>query len=266
MSVPVSVTPGAPHDLLGLPVHAVTLDQAVQYIKACALANQRCFFSTPNLNFLIAAQSNEAFRRSVQLSDLSLADGMPLVWLSKILGLPIAERVAGSDVFEALRKAAGPPLRVYFYGGPPGAASRAMEAINADQDGGLVCVGAQSPGFGSVEELSAPDTIAAINLSGAQFLVVSLGAVKGQAWILHNLGHLEVPVVSHLGAVVNFVAGEVSRAPVFMQKAGLEWLWRIKEEPTLWRRYAGDGIALFKLLVTKVLPAVLARIRGKAGR
>lgn len=266
MSAQVSAAIGAPYDLIGLPVHAVTLDQAVQYIKACALGNHRCFFSTPNLNFLITAQSNEAFRRSVEQSDLSLADGMPLVWLSKMLGLPIRERVAGSDVFEALRKASGPPVRVYFYGGPPGAAARAMEAINADKGGGLVCVGAQSPGYGGVEELSAPDTIAAINQSGAQFLVVSLGAAKGQAWILHNLAHLNVPVVSHLGAVVNFAAGEVSRAPVFMQKAGLEWLWRIKEEPSLWRRYAGDGFALLKLLVTKVFPAVLARVFKKAHR
>lgn len=266
MNAPIPGPLGAPHNLLGLPIHSVTLDQAVQHIKACALANQRCFFSTPNLNFLVTAQTNEAFRRSVEQSDLSLADGMPLVWISKILGLPIRERVAGSDVFDALRKASGPPLKVYFYGGPPGAATLAMQAINAEKGAGLVCVGAQSPGYGSVEDLSSPETIASINQSGAQFLVVSLGAVKGQAWILHNLANLEVPVVSHLGAVVNFVAGEVSRAPAFMQKAGLEWLWRIKEEPSLWRRYAGDGAALLRLLVTRVLPALLARAIVKTGR
>jgi len=87
----------------------------------------------------------------------------------------------------------------------------------------------------------------AINASQADFLVVALGAKKGQAWILHNLEHLQVPVVSHLGAVVNFVAGTVQRAPAAWQRAGLEWLWRIKEEPALFGRYWNDGLALFGL-------------------
>jgi N-acetylglucosaminyldiphosphoundecaprenol N-acetyl-beta-D-mannosaminyltransferase len=87
--------------------------------------------------------------------------------------------------------------------------------------------------------------------------VVSLGAAKGQAWILHNLAALKVPIVSHLGAVVNFVADRVARAPAWMQRLGLEWVWRILEEPKLWRRYLADGLALIKLVFTKVLPYAL---------
>jgi len=86
--------------------------------------------------------------------------------------------------------------------------------------------------------------------------VVALGAQKGQAWIERNRARLDVPVVSHLGAVVDFAAGTVRRAPAWMQRAGLEWLWRIKERPALWRRYFADGTALAMLLLTRVLPHV----------
>ncbi|MDX9945485.1 MAG: WecB/TagA/CpsF family glycosyltransferase, partial [Azonexus sp.] len=93
--------------------------------------------------------------------------------------------------------------------------------------------------------------------SGADFLVVALGAKKGQAWIVHNLDRLKVPIVSHLGAVINFVAGNVRRAPLFWQRLGMEWLWRIKEEPALWRRYWSDGLELCRLMVTQILPAAV---------
>jgi N-acetylglucosaminyldiphosphoundecaprenol N-acetyl-beta-D-mannosaminyltransferase len=102
--------------------------------------------------------------------------------------------------------------------------------------------------------MSGDETIAKINASGADFVVVSLGAKKGQAWIEHNRRRIAAPVISHLGAVLNFVAGTVNRAPAWLQKSGLEWLWRIKEEPALWRRYFGDGVALLNLLATRVLP------------
>ncbi|MES2583328.1 MAG: WecB/TagA/CpsF family glycosyltransferase [Pseudomonadota bacterium] len=241
------------HCLLGLPFDVMTLEQAVGSIRVAVARRAPCFFSTPNLNFLIAGQTNAAFRNSVSRSDLSLADGMPIVWLAKLLGIPIAQRVSGSDVFEALRNSAGPLLKVYFFGGPPGVAERASLQINAEGKS-MVCVGYESPGYGSIEAMSQAETLGRINQSGADFLIVALGAVKGQSWIEHNLEALEVPVVSHLGAVVNFVAGGVKRAPRWMQKSGLEWLWRIREEPALWRRYMSDGAGLIKLLITRVTP------------
>ena len=93
-----------------------------------------------------------------------------------------------------------------------------------------------------------------INASRADFLVVALGAKKGQAWIARNRPRLSPPVISHLGAVIDFVAGRIRRAPVWTQHAGLEWLWRIKEEPGLWRRYFPDGLVFVQLLITRVAP------------
>lgn len=243
--------------IAGLPFHSMSNAEFIDYLPQTIEAQSRVFLSTPNLNFLIAAQGDAAFRDSVVFSDVSIPDGMPIVWIARLLGLPLLERVAGSSTFEALRRGQGGlgrPWRVYFFGGPPGVAKKAAEVLNADGQH-MVCVGFHSPGFGSINEMSSPELIAEINASGADFLVVALGAKKGQAWIQHNWPQLSVPIVSHLGAVVNFVAGSVQRAPLFWQSLNLEWLWRIKEEPALWRRYAVDALGLARLLMTQLLPA-----------
>jgi N-acetylglucosaminyldiphosphoundecaprenol N-acetyl-beta-D-mannosaminyltransferase len=254
--------------ILGLPFDRVSLAEASRKMRTASTTQQRCFLSTPNLNFAIACMSDAAFRNSVIQSDLSIADGMPLIWIARAIGLPVRERVAGSSVFQTLRErqektdsaAVDGPMKVYFFGGPPGVAEAASLKLNAIPSA-MRCVGFDSPGFGSIEEMSDAATIARINASDADFLVVALGAKKGQAWIQYNLARLRAPLVSHLGAVVNFVAGTVSRAPVWAQKTGLEWLWRIKEEPKLWRRYWDDGVALLQLMVTRVIPCVLASRR-----
>lgn len=242
--------------ILGLPFDAITMEQARATVTDAARSRQRCFFSTPNLNFAVASLDGGEFRDSVIRSDLSVADGMPLVWIAKLLGLPITERVAGSALFEALRNSPGKALSVYFFGGPDGVAEIASNKLNASASA-LVSVGYQSPGFASVEEMSSDAIIKDINDSKADFLVVALGAKKGQAWIEHNLLRLQVPVVSHLGAVVNFVAGTVKRAPAWVGQLGGEWLWRIKEEPTLWKRYFNDGLTLLQLMTLHVLPCAL---------
>ncbi len=241
------------HCLLGLPFDAIDMVGAVRLVQSSAVNHRRCFFSTPNLNFLISCQKDVAFRDSVFHSDLSVPDGMPLIWLSRLLKIPLRERVAGSGMFDALRADASHQMKVFFFGGPAGAAEAACQKLNATVSG-TSCVGYESPGFGSVEQMSTDEIITHINASGADFLVVALPAKKGGVWIELNLARINVPVVSNLGAVVNFVAGSVRRAPRWMQRHGLEWLWRIKEEPQLWRRYLFDGIALLRLLITCVLP------------
>lgn len=245
--------------ILGLPFNAITLEETVDCLREAVCTQSRLFISTPNLNFLIASQKDAAFRESLIHSDLSLADGMPIIWLARLLKVPIHERVAGSDLFDALRyqrlKPGQQPLRVFFFGGTFGVAECAQRAINQDIIG-MTCVGHYYPGFGDLDSMSTPEVLAHINATQADFLVVSLGAQKGQAWIERNRSKLQAPVISHLGAVVNFVAGNVRRAPVWMQRMGLEWMWRIKEEPALWRRYAKDGLCLARLCILQVLPAM----------
>lgn len=252
------------HCLLGLPFDAINLEQATQRIRGAIDRHTPCFLSTPNLNFLIAAQSDTAFRDSVVHSDLSVADGMPIVWMAKLLGIPLQERVAGSDLFEQLRQSSSGNLSVYFFGGPEGVAEIACNQLTASPSA-MRCAGFASPGFGSLQDMSDEQTIRDINASQADFLVVALGAKKGQAWIEYNRRKLTPPVISHLGAVVNFVAGRLDRAPVWVRRTGCEWLWRIKEEPGLWRRYATDGWKFAKLFLSRVLPHAYMVYRHKSG-
>lgn len=253
------------HVILGLPFDAVSMPEAIRFIRAAAASRQRCFFSTPNLNYLIGARADPAFRQSVLDSDLSLADGMPIVWLARLLGVPIRERVPGSGLVEALQVSVpsdGRRLRVFFFGGEAGLGETACRRLN-DSAGGLACVGAIDPGVGSHKELSGADHLAAINAAEPDFLIVALGAKKGQAWIVANRAALRVPVVAHLGAVLKFIAGEVARAPVWVQRLGLEWLWRIREEPSLWRRYLSDGAIFAGMLCRCVLPLLIWNWRNR---
>ncbi|MGD0959165.1 MAG: WecB/TagA/CpsF family glycosyltransferase [Methylomonas sp.] len=250
------------HCILGLPFDAVSMSDTLDYIRYSAKNNKPCFISTPNLNFLIASQNDPDFRNSVFNSDLSIADGMPVIWVARILGLPLFERVAGSNLYEKLSEQNLMPLKAFFFGGDDGVAERACQRQNSGAQG-IIAVGYEAPGFGSVEDMSTDQTIKKINASDADFIVVALGAKKGQAWIERNRSKLKAPIISHLGAVVNFVAGNVKRAPHWLQRFGLEWLWRIYQEPKLWIRYTRDGARFCRLMFTKVFPYALWKIRNK---
>jgi N-acetylglucosaminyldiphosphoundecaprenol N-acetyl-beta-D-mannosaminyltransferase len=201
------------------------------------------------------ARADPLLRGSVLRSDLSVVDGMPLLWAARLMGVPLPERVPGPNLFRRLGQDSTAPMKVFFFGGEDGVAAAACQRVNSE-NGGLQCVGSLAPGFGSIEQMSSDECIDSINASGAEFVVVSIGVAKGQAWIELNRDRLRAPVRAYLGAVVNFVAGTVNRAPTWMQQSGLEWLWRIKEEPSLWRRYASDAAVFARLLATRLLPYV----------
>lgn len=242
--------------LMGLAVDAADITQAVASVDDAVRTRRRLSFVTPNVNFLVRAMQSPEARQEILNADLSLADGAPLIAMAKMLGVPLPSRVAGSDLFEALRRRpafTGRRIRVFFFGGRDGSAEAAVEAINR-QKGGVEAVGYFNPGFGDVESMSTDAIIEQVNAADADFVVVALGAAKGQAWIERNRERLNAPVTAHLGAVVDFTAEVVERAPEWMQRAGLEWLWRIKEEPALWKRYYKDGFSLAGMALTKLLP------------
>ncbi|MCA8889955.1 MAG: WecB/TagA/CpsF family glycosyltransferase, partial [Parvularculaceae bacterium] len=238
--------------------------QAVQAIELAIRDGRRLRFVTPNLNYFMRAANDPQARRQLVDSDLCLADGAPIVMLASALGAPIGARCAGSDVFEILRRRpgfAGRRIRVFFFGGRDDSAERAAAAVDAERRG-VEAAGHLNPGFGDIDEMSADHIIDAINEANADFVLVALGAAKGECWIEKNRDRLNAPVIAHLGAVVDFAAGAVARAPVWVRKTGLEWAWRIKEDPSLWRRYWHDGAGLAWLAMARLAPAlVFARPR-----
>lgn len=243
------------YGIMGIPIDKISLQGALERLRHAADVGDAFLLSTPNLNFMVLSQSDPEFRESLLNSDLCAADGMPIVWLGRLLGVPLRERIAGSDIFEAIKldKTAPKAMRLFLFGGADGMGKFVADKINATSTS-MTCVDAISPGFGTVEQLSAAEHIERINASNADFVAAFLGAKKGQDWLMRNHARLSVPIRAHLGATINYQAGKVRRAPEPWQKVGLEWLWRIMEEPYLWRRYFVDGIALLRILLTSVLP------------
>ena len=244
--------------VLGIPLDAIDMEDALRMIAAASETKIPLLLSTPNLNFIGNSLLDKSFRDSLLASDLCTADGMPVIWIARLLGLPIRTRVAGSDIFAELK--AGTFLKrhfsVFFFGGAGNVAEIACRILNASSSS-LTCAGCLNPGHDSVETMSTDTTVEAINASHADILCVSLGAAKGQAWLLQNHKRIKIPVRSHLGAVVNFQAGTAQRAPKAVRELGFEWLWRIKEEPHLWKRYWNDGLLLLRLLMGRVMPLAL---------
>jgi N-acetylglucosaminyldiphosphoundecaprenol N-acetyl-beta-D-mannosaminyltransferase len=249
-------------NILGLPFDLFNMQATLAHVNSSIKNNEKCFISTPNLNFIIATQSDIDFYQSVVESDLSVADGMPMIWVARILDIPLPERIAGSTLFDELSKQTDnrENVKVFFFGGQKGVAEQAHLRINKESTAMVSC-GFLDPGFVSVDEMSTSAIIEHLNKANPDFIVVALGAKKGQAWIQKNRQQLNSPVICHLGAVINFAAGSIERAPIFWQRIGFEWLWRIKQEPTLWRRYLYDGLAFIKLLAVNIFPlAVYDRV------
>lgn len=146
-----------------------------------------------------------------------------------------------------------------FFGGHEGVAAQASRLLNSEKTS-LCCVKSIYPGFGGVEHFSRDEFISEVNASDADILIAALGAERGQLWLLRNHDRLRIPVRAHLGATLNFQAGTIKRAPLIFQKIGLEWAWKIKEEPQLAKRYARDGTLLLWLLFTRVF--ALAVFKG----
>ncbi|HZS54398.1 MAG TPA: WecB/TagA/CpsF family glycosyltransferase [Bryobacteraceae bacterium] len=243
------------YGLFGIPIDASDRESVLRKIAAAAKADKPFLLSTPNVNFIAESQRDPKFRESLLQSDHCCADGMPIVWISRLLGLPIKQRVSGSDLFEMLRadRSSSRPLKVFLFGGSEGVAETVCKRLN-EQPSGIRCVGWFNPGFGTVEEMSEAKVIDMINASGADLLAVFLSAAKAQFWLHQNHNRLRIPVRGQFGATINYQAGTVRRAPELLQRLGLEWLWRIKEEPYLWRRYGRDGLFLLTTLVTRILP------------
>ena len=249
------------HGILGIPIDATDMNGVLSRIYA-ATADEPLWISTPNLDFLASSRSDPEFRESLLLSDLCVPDGMPIVWISRLIGIPLKRRITGADIFATLKKGQARRVTTFLFGGADGIAALAERRINQGSCG-LSCVGTLYPGFGSIEEMSGSDTIETINRSKAFMLAIGLPAKKGQPWLLRNRDRLTVPVRASLGATLNFQAGTLARAPAFLQRSGLEWLWRIKQEPHLWKRYGSNLRTLLYLLPARVFPLAAALLWAK---
>jgi N-acetylglucosaminyldiphosphoundecaprenol N-acetyl-beta-D-mannosaminyltransferase len=222
-----------------LGVDPVTLLGAVDAIEDLVRTGRGGAVYTPNVDHVVLADEDDRMRAAYARVSLSLADGMPLVWASHLLGAPVPEKVSGSDlVLPLLERAAERRWRVYFLGGAPGVAALARERL-LETLPALNVAGVDAP----VVDLDAgPEARAAVldRIAAARphVVLVALGAPKQEIWIDRSRDALVPAVLLGVGASLDFVAGTIPRAPKWVSRAGLEWLYRLGREPRrLWRRY-----------------------------
>jgi len=236
--------------LAGLRVDRVDLQSATARIAGYLEHGGPHQVATVNLDFLSLARRDAAFRRAINGADLAVADGMPLIWLARVRGRPIPGRVAGVDLVEACcRMAAERQLRVFILGALPQTAAAAATRLVAGYPG-LRVAGTYSPSFGRRDIAEDAAIIRMIQESAPDFLFVALGAPRQDLWIREHLHELGDCVAIGVGCVVDLVAGSVRRAPRWMQRSGLEWVFRLAQEPRrLWRRYLLTDLPLLVRLL-----------------
>ncbi|HHL35541.1 MAG TPA: glycosyltransferase [Desulfobulbaceae bacterium] len=238
--------------LFGLPIDNLTREQTIALLRSKAKKKQSIVWSTVNVNWVVQAFGDDEFRTAILNSDIVTLDGKPLLWLAKGLKYPMRETVPGSTLIQLLlEKDPNNPMTIFLFGGEEGAAELAMNKIN-QYPCGLEAVGALNPGFGSIEEMSTDAIINTINKTRPDILLVALGAKKGTQWIEYNRHRLKAGIISHLGATINFLAGTVQRAPRLFRSFGMEWIWRIFQEPKLFFRYARDGFFLTSYIIIRI--------------
>ena len=242
--------------VLGVPLHDVTLDEAVAWAVARARSGGRTagHVVTSNLDFARLAARDPEMRRIHVEADLVVPDGMPAVWLSRLVGPRLRERVAGSDLVPRLAEAARDHgLSVFAVGGAPGVAETALRRLQ-ERFPGLKVAGSASPPVAPLASMDDADVLERIRLARPDLLLVAFGAPKQEKWIRLHREALPPALAIGVGGSLDFIAGTQSRAPRWAQRAGLEWLWRLAGQPRrLFKRYLLDAVFLIDFLVRLVL-------------
>lgn len=230
-----------PIAILGVPFDPVTMDSAIARIAGLVAAGRPAYVVTPNVDFLVQARRDAELRRILVEAHLVLCDGQPLVWASRWLGNPLPERVAGADLVpRCLALAAQRGWRLFLLGATPESNARAVGRLR-ERHPGLVIAGHYSPPFRPLDEMNHEEIARRIRAARPEVVLVSFGCPKQEKWMARNYQALGGPVCLGVGATIDFLAGQVRRAPGWMQRTGLEWTYRLAQEPRrLFRRYAGD--------------------------
>lgn len=233
-------------EIAGLGFAAIAMADLIAAVEK-RMAAEKLFLCLAPVDSVVLAQQDGELRRALNSADYLLADGMPVVWASRLLGTPLPQRIAGPDLFaELLELCRRRGYSAFFLGSDETTMARACQRAERDQI--KVCGHYCPPRRQQFDALEIERMTAAVNQARPDFLFVVLGAPKQEAWTRTHLDRLEARVVVPIGAAFNVYAGRLVRAPHWMQRAGLEWLGRLVQEPRLWRRYGRDTIFAWWLL------------------
>jgi N-acetylglucosaminyldiphosphoundecaprenol N-acetyl-beta-D-mannosaminyltransferase len=209
--------------------------------------------ATANVDFVIHAISDPKLQEMLCSCDLIVPDGMPIVWASRLMGSKLKERVAGVDLIPRLAElAARRGYGMYLLGASERSSHRACEVLR-ERFPALRIVGRHSPPVSTLSQMDHEMILSRIELAQPHILLVAMGHPKQEQWLAMHRHRLKVPLCMGVGASLDFLAGTVSRAPLWMQSAGLEWLYRAAQEPRrLAQRYVTDAVGLARHLPAQV--------------
>lgn len=248
-------------NLLGTLTDRVERSALPEWIESFVTSRQPHQIITVNLHFLAIARKLPEFCRIIENADLVVCDGKPLQWAARIQGNPIPARITGMDlVLTTAHLSAQHGYRIFFLGAEPGIADRAARRLEQLVPG-VTIAGTYSPTVGAFDEVEDRHIVDQIRAASPDALFVALGAPRQDEWIRDHLDELGVPVCAGIGGVFNFLAGETRRAPDWIQGMGMEWAFRLLQEPRrLWRRYLVDDLPLCFALFTQ---QALARLHPR---
>jgi N-acetylglucosaminyldiphosphoundecaprenol N-acetyl-beta-D-mannosaminyltransferase len=227
----------------------LTMSETLEAIDLLIQQNRNAYVVTPNADHIVQLERGGELCDVYKNADLILADGKPLLWISKWYGTPIKEKISGSDLFPKLCEMASEKgYTMFFLGAAEGVAAKAAENL-MQRYAELKVVGTYSPPLGfeqNTEEMNKIEEI--IKEANPHILIVGLGCPKQELFIFHNREKLGVPISLGLGASLDFEAGNIKRAPKWMSEHGLEWLYRFFKEPKrMFKRYFIDDMKIFRL-------------------
>jgi N-acetylglucosaminyldiphosphoundecaprenol N-acetyl-beta-D-mannosaminyltransferase len=231
--------PASTTDVLGVPLALTDYERTMDWIDATVARRDKGYICVAATHTVMACQEDPELRRAVDGASLVVPDGQPLVWALNLLGARLAHRVYGPDLMDAAcARAARTGTRFYLYGGRnPGALAQLARNLRLRHPG-LRIVGGHVPPFRELTPEEEQAVVRDIHGSRADVVWVGIGVPKQEKWMARMHPRLGAPVLVGVGAAFDFHAGLVPQAPAWMQRSGLEWLFRLAHEPRrLWRRY-----------------------------
>jgi len=244
MASTISIEPGVRTSrfrVLGISVDAVQIPEVIVMMKRWIQERGAVhFIAVTGMHGVMEARRDPAFRSVLNEANLVVPDGMPLVWLGRWHGYALRRRVYGPELMDTFCRTTGPLYRHYFYGGSPGVADRLADLLKLQY--GVCAVGTYSPPFRPLTEEENGEVSHRIEAVTPDVVWVGLSTPKQERWMYEQRDRLNIPVMVGVGAAFDFVTGGVKQAPAWMQENGLEWLFRLIQEPRrLWRRYLVNG-------------------------
>ena len=252
----------ARRSLFGVEIDAMSMDDVLSLVDRTIAERSRLLIGVVNAAKLVNMRRDELLRDSVLTADIVMADGMAVVWALKLLRRRIPHRVAGIDLMDAmLRRGAGRGWRVYCLGATEEVSQKAAERMQADHPG--IEIAGRRHGYFTTEQ--EPDIVAGIAESNADMIFVAMSPPKKERFLAQWFDKLNVPVCHGVGGAFDILAGKTRRAPDRWQRMGLEWLYRIVQEPRrMWRRYLITN-TLFTLMLAQELGRALTGRRSAVG-